>query len=138
MRALILTVAMATILRGQSATPVVRAFAAGAGISDRVEDVGPVQIPTSDTDVATATRYVISLTMSNHTGADVTCKVMDKQGTPLGLFGRSAAGSTVTNGTSLRWEWTAVGNRPTSYPMRGGVTWSCSAAGVVGHIVWEY
>ena len=120
----------------QSATPVSRSSIKGSW-----EEVGPVAIPTTDTDLITSTRWIASMTLTNMTGADVSCRVIDKQGTPLGMFGSAAARATITNGTALRWEYSREGDRnirTTSYKMIGGITWSCSAAGVVAFIVWEY
>ena len=119
-----------------------RTYLLGSHSPSHWEDIGPMTIPTVATDVATETRYICSMTIANHTGADVTVKILDKQATPLGLFGRSAAGSVVTAGTTQRWEWKPAENgsfsNPTSYPMVGGMTWEASAAGVVAHIVWEW
>jgi len=92
------------------------------------KEIDPMLVPAVDTAVPgiSATVYVNEITLTNVTGGDVTCSILDRQATPRAVFS-----NTVHPGVYIM-------------PFKGrkmpnGITWSCTGGGtaVVGYIFYS-
>jgi hypothetical protein len=94
----------------------------GGRFSSTAVDTDPTPIPASLTTVFTGTVYVQEVTLTNITGADVTCTIQDRQATPRALYN-----NVVKPGLYV---FSFKGRK-----MPNGVAWFCGdSTSVVGYI----
>jgi hypothetical protein len=98
-------------------------------------EIDPMLVPSTDTPApgvaGTATIYLNEITLTNTTASDVTCSILDRQGTPRVLYSDTlfAKGS----GKPSHYVMDYKGRK-----MPNGITWSCSAANaVVGYLQYS-
>lgn len=84
-----------------------------------------VAVPTSATDLTTADSVVFQVTLVNTTGAPVNFTLLDKNTSPLALF----------SATPVAANQTVAFNFEEGVPMKGGLRWNASGAGLNAHIV---
>lgn len=82
-------------------------------------------VPTSATDLTTADSVVFQVTLANTTGSPINFTLLDKNTAPLGLF----------TATPVAANQTIAFNFDDGVPMKGGLRWSASGAGLNAHIV---
>lgn len=93
----------------------------GERFSSSAIDINPTLVPATDTVVFTSTFYLQEVTLTNKSGADVTCTILDRQSTPRELYS-----NTVSPGIYI---FDFKGRK-----MPGGMSWSCtSSTAVVGY-----
>lgn len=83
-------------------------------------------IPTTPTDAATQTVWLIGITLTNEGATDANCIILEKS-TGRSIYGSAAKPGLVQGGSE----------QVRSYPQRrapGGITWSCDVATVNGWI----
>lgn len=99
----------------------------------RVETTA-VLVPSSATSVVSVTARLFQVTLNNKSGSTVYCSILDKQATPLPLYGDGANSSVgaIAAGTLV------VMAFPFGRLMTSGITWSCSSAtAVVGTLTYD-
>ncbi len=103
---------------------------------------GPALIPTTatnlliaqpaDSPISTKTFYITQITLTEQSGTADTCYVVDRQSTPVGLFGLAAAKMTFPASS------TTMMVAPAGRKMVGGLTWACTNGTVSAHVVYGY
>lgn len=99
------------------------------------KEIDPMLVPSSDTPApgvaGTATVYLNELTLTNITGSDVTCTILDRQITPRALYSDTLFGK--GSGKASHYVMDYKGRK-----MPSGITWSCNAANaVVGYMQYS-
>ncbi len=103
---------------------------------------GPAAVPTSTTnlciaqqgDSCTTTKsfYITQITLSNRSATADTCYIVDRQSSPVSLFGTAAVPMSFAGSTT--YEMVAAAGRL----MIGGMTWACTNGTIDAHIVYGY
>ena len=92
------------------------------------KEIDPMLIPAVAASVPgiSSTVYVNEITLTNRSGSDVTCAILDQQGSPLELF----------SGTVLKNSVYVMDFKGRKMP--NGITWSCSSGtAVVGYVQYS-
>ncbi len=95
---------------------------------------GPALIPSTATNLCITTRtfYITQITLSEQSGTADTCYVVDRQGTPVSLFGVAAAKMTFpASSTTMMYS-------PQGRKMIGGLTWACTNGTMSAHVIYGY
>jgi hypothetical protein len=91
--------------------------------------IKPQAVPTTATDLVTTDVYIDTLTLTFDTASSTTCKITDKQGTPIPYVSDKqsfpAGAILILSGNVQRY-------------MPGGITWQCSNAGVMAYLAGRY